>query len=63
MAKDIDRAMAEAERLASETIPTEREIAEQYGRDMDKAAKAAKLLTRFREPVSRRKKPAKKAKK
>ncbi len=64
MAKgDIDRAMEAADRLAGQKIPTEKEIAEQFGRDMARAEKARKLLKRVREPVSLRKTPAKKRRK
>lgn len=61
--EDIRRAMEEARRLEAEELPTDAEIAEQYERDMEKATEAAKLLKRVREPVSRRKKASKPAKK
>lgn len=57
--EDIEQAMERAERLASQKIPTEKEIAEQFESDMARAAKARKLLKRVREPVSRRKKASK----
>jgi|GEM_PF-6123738 len=52
--EDIKKALDEARRLEAEEIPSDEEIAEQYRNDMQKAAKAAKLLKPVR--VYRRKK-------